>query len=303
MENYPSENRSDGDPVTETSDKKRKSIKVILEGLPELFNILTGISGIILFFVNTLIHGISGSVLNWIAVTLFAFGVHLELIKKVKWKYKHWIIPVTVMVLLTVYWLQPQGTKLPPSQPTKAASNAIGWDTLKTTPRTLHEWFRQDFKNYLCNSTYRTFYKQETRPPFAIKDSTKVDAELCEDFDARTAFLLFYIYDTPMTYDVCTFIARHCHNIFLDLRDKHVSVETSLPGSKPIDSSQLSFSPTIYIYNEYPLFESQKEQLEHLYKSLGLTLYIRDTYYMDARNSLLLYHKPRADSLKTSAHD
>ena len=196
MENKSRHNKTSAHAKYKKPKEYTKRIFIFLRNPNELFNVLTGISGLVLFFVSNNIHGITGTILIWVSYLLFGLGVHFEIIKRVSFKYKYLIIPLIVMILFLAYLFQPQESKTPKP----IASSA---DTTRTTP--------VKRKNILTSNKRDTVYI-----PIEKKVTVYVPAEKKEDLIDRfhvSPLGIVLPYDT----DLANILANRTKNTYPDL--------------------------------------------------------------------------------------
>jgi hypothetical protein len=151
--------------------------------------------------------------------------------------------------------------------------------------KTLNDYFKSDFSNIFKINQPRFATIQNTKNKEKI--TIDFESQLYCNFDAQTVFLGFYIPSSPLTYELCIFLAQEYKNILVKLQTKSLEIESSYPGDKhSTELKNLNFSGRIFIYHESPLFSSKIEKLTALYKSNNLSPQFRDITYVHTRNNL-----------------
>lgn len=140
-------------------------------------------------------------------------------------------------------------------------------------PVTLETLFKTDFPY--------TFKFAKPSDPIVFEDGTKVviTAQEYADFQAKSAFMGYYIPMTPFTFRVAVRIAN---SVKSSLQQAHKGVETQTydPDDSPTSLDGLSFSGRVYLYHEYPLTLKQKSVLADYYESKKLDVEFRGTQYL-----------------------
>lgn len=106
----------------------------------------------------------------------------------------------------------------------------------------------------------------------------KIETQLHMDFNSGSIFISLYIPSSPKTYEICKEMINH-YDTILEMQNDTVEVQSHLPGERPIEMKDLKFSRRVFIYHEYPIFESKLNDLISLYKSKNLQLQCRSTEY------------------------
>jgi hypothetical protein len=156
-------------------------------------------------------------------------------------------------------------------------------------PKTLHDYFLSDFNRTSDFISLASIIQgvNLSLQNDGTKKTVKVEVEtrLHMDFDARAEFLLFYIPSTDATYSICEHIARELYKKALDQLKNGILMEAkSLPSARGVNISELKFTGGVFIYHEYPLFESNKDTLIPLFKTNGLSPEFRGSDYVNLRN-------------------
>ena len=150
-------------------------------------------------------------------------------------------------------------------------------------PKTLHDHFLSDFN--------RLFNSRQSLDISLIKsgetiNTVKIEAQLHSDFEAKAEFLSFYIPSTDSTYGICEYIAKELYKKALTNLKSGVAIEAkSLPNERGVNMNELKFTGGVFIYHEYPLFESKKDMLITLFKANGLSPQFRGLDHKDFRNN------------------
>lgn len=110
------------------------------------------------------------------------------------------------------------------------------------------------------------------------------EASLCADFTAKSEFLVFYVPDSPFTFQICQYLAVG-HTNAIAFQNDGVIVEVTGFGDRGTELKDLRFSGRIFIYHEYPLTTSQQDGLQTLFASKGLSLQLRGYEYRYNRSA------------------
>lgn len=133
----------------------------------------------------------------------------------------------------------------------------------------VHESFKTDSSHTL----------RVSKSMFTITDTNKkIEAQLHMDFNGGSTFISLYIPSSPKTYEICKEMINH-YNTILEMQNNSVEVESHLPGERPIEMKDLKFSGRVFIYHEYPIFESKLNDLISFYKNKSLQLQCRGAEY------------------------
>jgi len=139
---------------------------------------------------------------------------------------------------------------------------------------TLHDLFMSDFRVTLRSSDTRA------EPIPGLKVPIEFSANV--DMNTRTKFLMFYIPQSPRTYDLCVTAA----NISQDIARKYPPVEVkgrALGDSPGWSSSDAVFNGVVYVYHETDLTTDDIRRLTEGYKTLGLSPVFKTSDYLEIR--------------------
>ncbi len=99
-----------------------------LPGIP------VGTAGVVILLAGELIQGATGTVLFEIGVALFAVGAHFEIVNRIVYQYKYFIVPAVAAALFLVYLIRPQvfGIVLPRQYVTELSHFSSGFPLTST---------------------------------------------------------------------------------------------------------------------------------------------------------------------------
>ena len=192
---------------------------------------------------------------------------------------------VGIVLLLWVPFVIASWQAQPPPSPDKGIGveklNAL--QPTQEEPKTLHDYFLSDF-NRLLNS--RQSLDITLKKGGETINTVKIEAQLHSDFEAKAEFLSFYIPSTDSAYGICEYIAKELYKKALTNLKSGVAIEAKyLPSERGVNMNELRFTGGVFIYHEYPLFESNKDTLIPLFKTNGLSPQFRGADYVYLRNN------------------
>jgi hypothetical protein len=166
-----------------------------------------------------------------------------------------------------------------PFEPSESANKE-----LVTEKTSLHDLYESDF-DYMKSGT-----------GFPIRRSSdglvlaRTEGQVCFDFKAQAKFLIFYIPNSPDTFELCKTLAVQHPEILASLQSWGI-VEEKAPGDqRRTEGGELKFTGRVFIYHEDYLLQSQIDALQPFYKERGLSLLLRGPEYLFARQ-----HPPKFD--------
>jgi hypothetical protein len=112
MENKPNKNRSSDKAKSKRINKKTQRFRIFIRKPPELFNFLSGLSGICLYGASNYIHGVFGIILFWFSGLFIGIGLHFELIRRTHFNINQAVVPFIFLILVSAYLFQPPETKI-----------------------------------------------------------------------------------------------------------------------------------------------------------------------------------------------
>jgi hypothetical protein len=161
------------------------------------------------------------------------------------------------------------------SLPSKIAPTAPRPVQGSTEQLTLHYLYKHDF-----DDTLRLTH------PFSLKEAAtgkvvNFDAQLYEDFPARSKFLAVYFPHTSPdeTYKDAALFAEFYQGFLKNLPES----SSAFVGEEMMLSKDLKFSDRVFIYHEDFLTLEQRASLETLYRSKGLSAQFRGFSYLSGK--------------------
>jgi hypothetical protein len=144
-------------------------------------------------------------------------------------------------------------------------------------PPTLREYFNKDFPNCLKVSNQCSLG--------SLNNENKIDIpwQVCNDFEAGTKFLSFYIPRFPDAYGVCVALSDFTKQT-METVNTGLEIQSKSPGdSSHVDMKDLQFSGRVYLYHENLLSLAELGTLETIYKNKNLFPQFRGSEYSVSR--------------------
>lgn len=139
-------------------------------------------------------------------------------------------------------------------------------------PLSVIELYLTDFPNYFGSRGEYTVIINNQQLPVLINKH--------RDFISNSYFASFYIYDTPLLYDVSSQLANR-HAEILTLVNSQGFITGRMPGdTSSMPDSDLQFTHLFYIYHYRELTPEQIGELHKLFRDQGLIVQFRGPEYL-----------------------
>ena len=152
-------------------------------------------------------------------------------------------------------------------------------------PKTLREFFRVDFHNWLALHQPITIQLklQSEQGEILAQDEVKgCEVLLLADHHGKSEFLALYVPHHARIEEVCeTF--TDTYKTVLDLFKQNVQADMYFLGEHAVGLGDLHFTGQVYIYHESPLSVEAKQRIRELYKQKGLSVMFRGNEYLQQR--------------------
>ncbi len=140
--------------------------------------------------------------------------------------------------------------------------------------KTLFDYYKTDF----------TVMQLEKQILTITETKEQIKTKLLMDFDNASMYIAVYIPNHQKTNDIILSLISE-HKKILEFRNV-VAVESFYPGEQPTELKDISFTGRIFVYHEYPLFNSDIMEIKQLYKANGLNIQLRGHKYAIAKSNV-----------------